>query len=50
MDDIDLEIDSISYLKKLNYLFINSENLSEINFILGNNTCDLDSAISSYLL
>ena len=50
MDDIDLEIDSISYLKKLNDLFINSENLSEINFILGNNTCDLDSAISSYLL
>ena len=50
MDDINLEIDRISYLKKLNYLFINSKNLSEITFILGNNTCDLDSAICSYLL
>lgn len=50
MDEINLEIDRISYLKKLNYLFINSKNLSEITFILGNNTCDLDSAICSYLL
>ena len=44
------ELNITSYLKKLKYLFSNSKNLLEITYILGNNTCDLDSAISSYLL
>ena len=50
MDDNLLNIDKISYLKELRTIFLNSEYLSEITFIMGNNTCDLDSAICSYLL
>ena len=44
------DIDNISYLKKLRHLFSQSNYLSEITFVMGNNTCDLDSAICSYLL
>ena len=50
MDDNILIIDNISYLKKIRYLLSVLKNIVEIIFIIGNNTCDLDSAISSYLL
>ena len=50
MDNNFIPIDNISYLKKIRSIFINSKYLSEITFIIGNNTCDLDSAICSYLL
>ena len=50
MDNNFIPIDNISYLKKIRSIFINSKFLSEITFIIGNNTCDLDSAICSYLL
>lgn len=38
------------YLKEIRNLYENSSNLLEICFILGNNTCDMDSALSAYLL
>lgn len=45
-----LIINKSNYLKQLKFLFSHSNNLTEIIYILGNNTCDLDSAICSYLL
>ena len=39
-----------NYLREIKKLYENSSSLLEIIFILGNNTCDLDSALSSYLL
>ena len=38
------------YLKEIRDLYEKSSNLLEIVFILGNNTCDMDSALSAYLL
>ena len=38
------------YLKEIRNLYETSSNLLEICFILGNNTCDMDSALSAYLL
>lgn len=45
-----LFINNFTYLRQLRYLFSHSNKLSEIIYILGNNTCDLDSSICSYLL
>ena len=45
-----LFLNNATYLKQLRFLFSHSNNLIEIIYILGNNTCDLDSAICSYLL
>ena len=39
-----------TYLKEIKELYDNQLSLDEITFILGNNTCDMDSALSSYLL
>ena len=39
-----------NYLKKIRNLYETSSSLLEIIFILGNNTCDMDSALSAYLL
>ncbi len=39
-----------TYLKEIRELYDNQLSLDEITFILGNNTCDMDSALSSYLL
>ena len=39
-----------NYLKEIKNIYENSTLLLEIVFILGNNTCDMDSALSSYLL
>ena len=41
---------AFNYLKEIRNLYENSYALLEICFILGNNTCDMDSAISAYLL
>ena len=38
------------YLKKIRQLYEISSSLLNIIFILGNNTCDMDSALSAYLL
>jgi inorganic pyrophosphatase/exopolyphosphatase len=50
MEENYIDANSYSYLKMLRHLFSSSNNISEITFIIGNNTCDLDSAICSYLL
>ena len=39
-----------NYLKEIKKLYENNSSLLEIIFILGNNTCDLDSALSAYIL
>ena len=39
-----------NYLKEIRNLYENSTSLLEIIFILGNITCDMDSALSAYLL
>ena len=39
-----------SYLKEIKELYENQLSLDEITFILGNNSCDMDSLLSSYLL
>ena len=39
-----------NYLKEIKKLYENNSSLLEIIFILGNNTCDLDSSLSAYLL
>ena len=39
-----------SYLKEIRELYENQLSLEEITFILGNNSCDMDSLLSSYLL
>ena len=39
-----------TYLKEIKELYENQLSLDEITFILGNNTCDMDIALSSYLL
>lgn len=39
-----------NYLKEIRNIYESSTFLLEIVFILGNNTCDMDSALSSYLL
>jgi len=39
-----------NYLKEIRNLYEASSGLLEICFILGNNTCDMDSALSAYLL
>ena len=39
-----------NYLKEIKNLYETSSSLLEIIFILGNNTCDMDSALSAYLL
>ena len=39
-----------NYLKEIKKLYETSSSLLEIVFILGNNTCDMDSALSAYLL
>ena len=39
-----------SYLKEIRELYDNQLSLEEITFILGNNSCDMDSLLSSYLL
>ena len=38
------------YLKEIRELYDNQLYLEQITFILGNNSCDMDSAVSSYLL
>ena len=39
-----------SYLKEIRELYENQLSLEEITLILGNNSCDMDSLLSSYLL
>ena len=39
-----------NYLKEIKKIYENNSSILEIIFILGNNTCDLDSALSAYLL
>ena len=39
-----------NYMKKIRKLYETSSNLLEVVFILGNNTCDMDSALSAYML
>ena len=39
-----------NYLKEIKKSYENNSSLLEIIFILGNNACDLDSALSAYLL
>ena len=39
-----------NYLKEIKELYENQLTLEEITFVLGNNSCDMDSALSSYLL
>ena len=39
-----------SYLKEIRELYDNQLSLEEITFILGNNSCDMDSLLSAYLL
>jgi inorganic pyrophosphatase/exopolyphosphatase len=39
-----------NYLKEIRNLYEKNSNILEISFILGNNTCDMDSALSAYLL
>ena len=39
-----------NYLKEIKKLYENNSSLLDIIFILGNNTCDLDSALSAYIL
>ena len=39
-----------NYLKEIKNIYESSTFLLEIVFILGNNTCDMDSALSCYLL
>ncbi len=39
-----------NYLNEIKKLYENNSSLLEIIFILGNNTCDLDSALSAYIL
>ena len=39
-----------SYLKEIKELYENQLSLDEITFILGNNSCDMDSLLSFYLL
>lgn len=39
-----------TYLKEIKELYDNQLYLEQITFILGNNSCDMDSALSSYLL
>ena len=39
-----------NYLKEIKKSYENNSSLLEIIFILGNNSCDLDSALSAYLL
>ena len=41
---------AFNYLKEIRNLYENSSSLLEIIFILGNTTCDIDSALSSYIL
>ena len=41
---------AFNYLKEIRNLYENSSSLLEIIFILGNTTCDIDSALSSYML
>lgn len=39
-----------TYLKEIKEIYENQLTLEEITFILGNSSCDMDSALSSYLL
>ena len=39
-----------NYLKEIRNLYETSSSLLEIVFILGNTTCDIDSALSAYML
>ena len=39
-----------TYLKELKELYDNQLSLEEITFIIGNDSCDMDSALSAYLL
>jgi len=39
-----------NYLKEIKELYENQLTLEEITFVLGNNSCDMDSTLSSYLL
>ncbi len=39
-----------NYLKEIKELYENQLTLEEITFVLGNNSCDMDSVLSSYLL
>ena len=41
---------AFNYLKEIRNLYENSTILFKICFIMGNNTCDMDSALSAYLL
>ena len=39
-----------NYLKEIRNIYENNSSLLEIIFILGNTSCDLDSALSAYML
>ena len=39
-----------NYLKEIRKIYENSNTLLEVVFIMGNNTCDMDSVLSAYLL
>ena len=39
-----------TYLKEIRELYENQLSLEEITFIIGNDSCDMDSALSAYLL